>query len=150
VAHIGLAISVVGIGFVSSFESEQDLAMRPGDTARLAGYTLTFRGVTEVPGPNFSAVVADLSVSRGGQELDRLKPEKRVYHASRKQMTESAIRYGIGGDLYAALGEPLKDGAWSMRLYHKPLVIWIWLGALVMASGAALSVVAQRRLRSTT
>jgi cytochrome c-type biogenesis protein CcmF len=65
-------------------------------------------------------------------------------------MTESAIRYGIGGDLYAALGEPLKDGAWSMRLYHKPLVIWIWLGALVMASGAALSVVAQRRLRSTT
>jgi cytochrome c-type biogenesis protein CcmF len=149
VAHIGLAISVVGIGFVSSFESEQDLAMRPGDTASLAGYTLTFRGVTEVPGPNFSAVVADLSISLDGKTVDRLKPEKRVYHASRKQMTESAIRYSITGDLYAALGEPLKDGAWSVRLYHKPLVIWIWLGALVMASGAAISVLA-RRLRSTT
>ncbi|MGB4361584.1 MAG: heme lyase CcmF/NrfE family subunit [Rhodoferax sp.] len=149
VAHIGLAISVVGIGFVSSFESEQDLAMRPGDTASLAGYTLTFRGVTEVPGPNFSAVVADLSVSRDGNNVDSLKPEKRVYHASRKQMTESAIRYSITGDLYAALGEPLKDGAWSVRLYHKPLVIWIWLGALVMASGAAISILA-RRLRSTT
>jgi cytochrome c-type biogenesis protein CcmF len=149
VAHIGLAISVVGIGFVSSFESEQDLAMRPGDTASLAGYTLTFRGVTEVPGPNFSAVVADLSVSRNGKNVDTLNPEKRVYHASRKQMTESAIRYSITGDLYAALGEPLKDGAWSVRLYHKPLVIWIWLGALVMASGAAISVLV-RRLRSTT
>ncbi len=149
VAHIGLAISIVGIGFVSAFESEQDLAMRPGDTASLAGYTLTFHGVTEVPGPNFSAVVADLGVSRNGKNIDRLKPEKRVYHASRKQMTESAIRYSIAGDLYAALGEPLKDGAWSMRLYHKPLVIWIWLGAMVMASGAALSVIARRRLRST-
>ena len=149
VAHIGLAISVVGIGFVSSFESEQDLAMRPGDTASLAGYTLTFQGVTEVPGPNFSAVVADLSVSRDGKNVDRLKPEKRVYHASRKQMTESAIRYSVTGDLYASLGEPLKDGAWSVRLYHKPLVIWIWLGALVMASGAAISILA-RRLRSTT
>jgi cytochrome c-type biogenesis protein CcmF len=150
VAHIGLAISVVGIGFVSSFESEQDLAMRPGDTASVAGYTLMFHGVTEVPGPNFSAVVANLSVSRAGKELDRLKPEKRVYHASRKQMTESAIRYSIGGDLYAALGEPLKEGAWSVRLYHKPLVIWIWLGALVMASGAALSILARRSMRSTT
>jgi cytochrome c-type biogenesis protein CcmF len=149
VAHIGLAISVVGVGFVSSYEREQDLAMRPGDTASLAGYTLTFRGVTEVPGPNFSAVVADLSISRDGKNVDRLNPEKRVYHASRKQMTESAIRYSITGDLYAALGEPLKDGAWSVRLYHKPLVIWIWLGALVMAGGAAISILA-RRLRSMT
>ncbi|MDP3191927.1 heme lyase CcmF/NrfE family subunit [Rhodoferax sp.] len=149
VAHIGLAISVVGVGFVSSYESEQDLAMRPGDTASLAGYTLTFRGVTEVPGPNFSAVVADLIVSRDGNNVDRLNPEKRVYHASRKQMTESAIRYSITGDLYAALGEPLKAGAWSVRLYHKPLVIWIWLGALVMASGAAIAILA-RRLRSMT
>ena len=65
-------------------------------------------------------------------------------------MSESAIRYGIGGDLYAALGEPLKDGAWSMRLYHKPLVIWIWLGALVMAMGAAISAIARHRMRSTT
>ena len=150
VAHIGLAISVVGIGFVSSYASEQDLAMRPGDTASLAGYTLTFHGVTELPGPNFSAVVADLSLSQGGKIMDRLSPEKRVYHVSRKQMSESAIRYGIGGDLYAALGEPLQNGAWSVRLYHKPLVIWIWLGALVMGMGAAISAIARRRMRSTT
>jgi cytochrome c-type biogenesis protein CcmF len=150
VAHIGMAISVVGVGFVSSYASEQDLAMRPGDTASLAGYTITFKGVTEVPGPNFSAVVADLSLSQGGKLMGRLSPEKRVYHTSRKQMSEASIRYGIGGDLYAALGEPLKAGAWSVRLYHKPLVIWIWLGALVMALGGAISALSRRSVRSTT
>jgi cytochrome c-type biogenesis protein CcmF len=144
IAHIGLAIGVVGIGFVASYEVESDLAMRPGETSVLAGYTFTFNGVKEVPGPNFSAVVADIGVSRAGKVLATLQPEKRVYHASRKQMSESAIRYGISGDIYIALGDALKDGAWTVRLYHKPLVIWIWLGALVMGLGAVVSIVMRR------
>ena len=150
VAHIGLAISVVGIGFVSSYAVERDLAMRPGDTSTLAGYTFTFNGVREVPGPNFSAVVADLSISRAGRPMGQLAPEKRVYHVSRKQMTESAIRYGLTGDLYAALGDPLKSGAWTVRLYHKPFVIWIWLGALVMSLGALISIISRRYRRRTS
>lgn len=147
VAHAGLAICVAGIGFVSSFEQERELAMRPGDSASLADYTVTFNGVSEVAGANYSAVVADLGLSRGAQVLDKLTPEKRVYHTSRKQMTESAVRYGLGGDIYAALGEPLKNGAWSVRLFHKPLVIWIWLGALIMGLGAAISALSLRSKR---
>ena len=143
-AHCGLAITMVGIGFVSVYETERDVAMAPGDTATLAAFTATFNGVTEVPGPNYSAIVANISVSRDGVAVATLAPEKRVYHASRKQMSESAIRYSPVGDIYVVLGEPLKDGAWSVRLYYKPFIIWIWLGALVMAVGAAVAMVARR------
>ena len=144
IAHCGLAITVVGIGFVSAFATERDVAMAPGDTATLAPFSATFNGVTEVAGPNYSAVVANISISRGGTPVATLAPEKRVYHASRKQMSESAIRYSPAGDLYIALGEPLKDGAWTVRLFFKPFVMWIWLGALVMALGAAVAVVVRR------
>ncbi|MHB8950098.1 MAG: heme lyase CcmF/NrfE family subunit [Rhodoferax sp.] len=148
VAHIGLAISVIGIGFVSTYQVESDLAMKPGDTSKLAGYTVTFNGVREVPGPNYSAVVGDLSISRAGKPIGQLAPEKRVYHVSRKQMTEAGIRYGLSGDIYVALGDPLKGGAWTVRLFHKPFVIWIWLGALVMSMGAAISIISRRQMRS--
>lgn len=145
-AHLGLAIGVVGMGLVSAYETEQNLAMQPGSTASVAAYTLTFKGVVEVPGPNYSAVRGSLAITRDAQTVGLLEPEKRIYHKNRMTMTESAIRYGWTGDIYVALGDPIKDGSWSVRLFHKPFVGWIWLGAALMALGGLLAAMS-RHLR---
>lgn len=146
IAHCGVALTIIGMGYVSAYEIERDVLMAPGDSAQIGDFTITLVGVNEVPGPNYAAAIAELNVVHKGQAVGRLAPEKRVYHASKKQMSESAIRYAASGDLYAALGEPLKNGAWSVRLFHKPLVIWIWLGALLMACGAGTAVLLRWRL----
>lgn len=137
-AHLGLAIGVSGMGLVSAYETEQNLVMQPGSSASVAGYTLTFKGVAEVPGANYSAVRASLAISRDGHAVGVLEPEKRIYHKNRMTMTESAIRYGWTGDIYVALGEAIKDAGWSVRLFYKPFVGWIWLGAALMVAGGLL------------
>ena len=147
-AHFGMAIGVAGIGLVSAYETERSVAMKPGDTATLAGYTFTFKGATEVPGPNFSAMRGSLAVSRGDAAITVLEPEKRIYHISKLTITESAIDYGFTGDIYVALGEPLPGKAWSVKLYHKPFVGWLWAGALFMVIGALLAAI-DRRYRRT-
>ncbi len=146
-AHIGLAITVLGISLISSFEREQALAMRTGDTAQLAGYSLTFKGVNKAPGPNYEGARAQIELSKNGQTIALLAPEKRVYNASRMPMTESAIHYGLLGDVYVALGDPLADDAWAVRLFYKPFASWIWLGAILMALGGGWAAT-DRRYRS--
>jgi cytochrome c-type biogenesis protein CcmF len=147
-AHFGVALGIVGIGMVSAYEREVNVAMKPGDTTALAGYVLTYDGHREEPGPNYSAVRGLLRVSGNGLQDLRLEPEKRVYHASQMPMTESAIRYGLTGDLYVSMGEPLPGGAWAMRIYLKPFIGWIWVGALLLALGALLAAI-DRRYRRT-
>ena len=115
-----------------------------GRAGRIGGFTLTFQGVTELAGANYSAVRGTLEVQRGEQRLPALEPEKRLYHASKQTMTEAAIRYAPLGDLYVALGEPVKPGTWTVRLYHKPFVGWLWAGALLMALGAVLAALDRR------
>lgn len=146
-AHFGMAVGVAGIGLVSAYETEKSVAMAPGDTATLAGYTFNFRGATEVPGPNFSAMRGSLAVSQGDAAITILEPEKRMYHISKLTMTESAIHYGFTGDIYVALGDPLPGKAWSVKLYHKPFVGWLWAGALFMALGALLAAIDRRYRR---
>jgi cytochrome c-type biogenesis protein CcmF len=145
-AHFGIAVFIVGVTIVNGFQSENDVRMEIGDTARVAGYTLKLDRVEEVRGPNFMSTRATLSVEREGRALPPLKPERRVYNVSRSPMSEVAIDRGLLRDLYVALGDPVSATAWSVRLHHKPFVNWIWIGCVLMAAGGALAV-SDRRYR---
>jgi cytochrome c-type biogenesis protein CcmF len=143
-AHLGIAVFVVGVTMVTGYQLEQDVRMQPGDTVSAGGYEFKFNGTTNVVGPNYQAARAEVVVSRNGKELERMYPEKRNYSASGNVMTETAIDSGIFRDLYVSLGEPVSAGAWSVRVYYKPLVGWIWGGALLMALGGGLALTDRR------
>ena len=143
-AHLGVAVCIVGITVVSNYEAERDVRMNPGDTVSLNGYTYRFAGVTPHDGPNYQAMRGTLEVSRDGRPVTTLHPEKRNYTASGTPMTEASIDYGVTRDLYTALGDPLDGAAWTVRVFHKPFVRWIWLGAMMMAAGGLLALTDRR------
>jgi cytochrome c-type biogenesis protein CcmF len=145
-AHAGVGIVVIGIVATTAWRSEQILALKPGDTAEIAGYTLTFKGVAPRQGPNYRERVGVFSVARNGKFVTQLEPSKRDFAVERGGTTEAGIYGSWRGDLYAVLGDELKDGAYAIRLYFNPLVQLIWLGALVMFIGGAVSL-SDRRLR---
>ncbi|MEI6759441.1 MAG: heme lyase CcmF/NrfE family subunit [Betaproteobacteria bacterium] len=147
-AHGGVAVFIAGVTVVSGFQSENDVRMEPGDSAQVGGYSFLLETVRPAEGPNYSAARATLTVSRDGKPVTTLYPERRIYKVSRMPMTEVAIDRGLGRDLYVALGEPVSATAWSVRLHHKPLVNWIWIGCLLMALGGVLAVT-DRRYRSS-
>ena len=131
---------------VKGFESEIAVRMLPGDVAHLAGYDFKFEGVQDSIGANYTASRGQLRVSKNGVERTVLSPEKRLYTVQNMPMTEAGISPALIHDLYASLGEPLEDGAWSVRIYHKPMVEWIWAGAVLMALGGLLAI-SDRRYR---
>jgi cytochrome c-type biogenesis protein CcmF len=146
-AHFGVAVFITGVSLVGGYQTEQDLRMEVGSTAQAGGYDFKLVGLQERPGPNYTAVRATMTVSRDGRLVDTLYPEKRTYTVSRMPMTEVAIDRGFTRDLYVSMGEPLDNGAaWSVRLYVKPFVNWIWGGCVLMALGGLLAV-ADRRYR---
>ena len=145
-AHFGIAIFIIGVTMVNGYETEKDVRMNIGDTVAIGGYTFRFNGTDEVPGPNYQGIRGDIEVLNNGERINLMHPEKRTYNASGMAMTEAAIDTGLFRDLYVALGEPLENGAWVVRVYHKPFVDWIWIGCLLMAFGGALSV-SDRRYR---
>jgi len=140
VAHLGVAVFIVGVTMVTGYQLEQDVHMAPGDTVSAGGYEFRFNGVSNVNGPNYIAGRADITVSRNGTEIEKMFPEKRSYTASGNVMTETAIDSGLFRDLYVSLGEPVGAGAWTVRVYYKPFVGWIWGGAVLMAIGGGLAV----------
>ncbi|MDP2255309.1 MAG: heme lyase CcmF/NrfE family subunit [Polaromonas sp.] len=147
VAHIGIAVCVVGITMVKGYETEKDVRMALGDTVSVGGYIFRLTDIREVPGPNYVADVGAVEVSRDGRVLKILRPEKRTYFSSAMPMTEAAIDTNWMRDIYVALGERLEDGpnpAWAMRVYHKPFVAWIWGGSLLMALGGAMAALDRR------
>ena len=146
VAHLGVAVFVVGVTLVKTYATDQDAKMRPGDAIHLAGYTFRLDGVSDVKGPNYVAARAAITVTRGGKPVTILYPEKRLYTVQRMPMTEAAIQPGITRDLYASLGDQLDGGAWFVKVYHKPFVDWIWGGCVIMALGGVLAV-SDRRYR---
>ena len=146
VAHLGIAVFVVGVTLVNGYESEQDLHMMPGSTVTAGGYELTFQGVSKAMGPNYAAEVGAVLLSRNGKDLRVLHPEKRAYFSSDMPMTEAAIDANGLRHVYVSLGEPLDDGAWSVRIYYKPFVDWIWIGCILMALGGLLAI-SDRRYR---
>ncbi|HSH55014.1 MAG TPA: heme lyase CcmF/NrfE family subunit [Methylotenera sp.] len=146
VAHLGIAVFTLGVTIVKGYESEIAVRMLPGDVAHLAGFDFTFDGVKETQGPNYLADRGQLRVTRNGAEYAVLTPEKRLYTVQNMPMTEAGISPGILQDIYASLGEPLADGAWSVRIYHKPMVEWVWGGCLLMGLGGIMAL-SDRRYR---
>ncbi|WP_275286278.1 heme lyase CcmF/NrfE family subunit [Halomonas elongata] len=150
-AHLGVAVTIVGVSVVANYSVERNVRMGVGDTVSLAGYTFTLTELGERRGPNFVADTARLEVRHG--EDDRhfvMTPEKRLYLATGMPMTDVALRPGPLRDLYVAMGEDLGEGSWALRLQYKPLVRWLWLGALLMAVGGLLAVVDRRYRRAVT
>ncbi|MBU0689755.1 MAG: heme lyase CcmF/NrfE family subunit [Gammaproteobacteria bacterium] len=144
-AHLGIAVFIIGVTLVKGYESERDVRMDVGDTLTTSGYVFRFDGVTEEEGPNYVAARGIVSVSKDGKPLTVLHPEKRQYNASGMPMTEAAIDTGFLRDLYVSLGEPIPNSeAWAVRIYLKPFVDWIWAGCLLMALGGILAVTDRR------
>ncbi|HEY9034517.1 MAG TPA: heme lyase CcmF/NrfE family subunit [Pseudomonadales bacterium] len=148
-AHLGLLVTAVGIAVVSVNGEQLDIRMQPGDSHPLQDYRIVFDGSGNTRGANYDAQVGHFSVYRDQRLLVQLHPEKRRYFSQPGNvMTEAAIHARLSRDLFVALGEPLADGAWSVRLQYKPLVRWIWLGALLMACGALLAILDKRYRKS--
>jgi cytochrome c-type biogenesis protein CcmF len=136
IAHLGIAVFVVGITLTSVYSIEKDSRMAPGETLELASYTFKFQGIKQAQGPNYIAQQGLITVSHEGKPDVTLEPQKRVYQVQKMPMTEAAIDAGLFRDLFVAIGEPLGDeGAWSLRIYYKAFIRWIWLGAVFMAVG---------------
>ena len=153
IAHLGFAACVTGVVATSQYSVEHDLKMRPGDVRDLAGYDFRFIDVMQVRGPNFVAEEARFEVTRDGVPVAIMMPQKRRYLATGSVMTEAAIDAGLFRDLYVAMGEPVgSGGAWAMRLHYKPMVRWMWLGAILMAAGAFTAALDKRyrRQRATS
>ena len=146
-AHLGIGMTVIGITVTSSFNIEIDQRIAPGETVTVGGYAFRFDGIEELAGANYEAVRGTFTVSRGDREIAKMIPEKRVYRVQTSAMTEAGIDVGWTRDLFVALGEPLGDGSWSVRIQYKPMIRFIWLGALVMALGGLVAV-SDRRYRS--
>ncbi|MFZ2971749.1 MAG: heme lyase CcmF/NrfE family subunit [Ferribacterium limneticum] len=148
VAHFGIAVFVVGVTMVSSFQDEKDIKMAPGDTVDVAGYSFKFNGVREIQGPNYVAAQGDFDLTVDGKFRLKMKPEKRNYASSGMPMTEAAIDAGFLRDVYVSLGEPIErdkpEGEWAVRVYYKPFVDWIWGGCVLMALGGLLAMLDRR------
>ncbi len=135
-AHFGIAVFVTGITLTSVYSVEKDIRMAPSDSVDMSGYIFQFHGIKQTKGPNYTANQAYVTVSHDGKEVAQLEPQKRVYQVQKMPMTEAAIDAGLFRDLFVAIGEPLGDkGAWSLRIYYKSFIRWIWLGAIFMAVG---------------
>ena len=145
-AHAGLGVMVLGLVGTTAWRSERIEALVPGGTVNIAGYELTFQGVKERQGPNYKELAGPFSVTRAGQPVTTLIPSKRAYSVEKSATTEAGIYNSWRGDLYIVLGDPLKDGGYSVRVYFNPLVRLIWLGALLMFLGGGVSL-SDRRLR---
>ena len=146
VAHVGVGVFITGVTMVRGYEAERDVKMAVGDHVEVAGHRFTFLGVRDVNGPNYVAARGQVEVRREGGTPFLMAPEKRLYKVSQMPMTEAAIDVGLTRDFYVSLGEALDEKTWTLRIYHKPFVNWIWGGAFLMALGGMLAV-ADRRYR---
>ena len=147
-AHLGVAVFIIGVTLVKGYESERDLRMAPGEEVTIGGYAFRFEGTSEIPGPNYMSTQGSFAVRKVGSDevVRHMHPEKRNYTASGQVMTEADIDSGFTRDLYVSLGEAVGDGAWGVRVYHKPFIDWIWGGCFIMALGGFLAI-SDRRYR---
>ena len=149
-AHLGIAVITVGITMVKSYEVERDVRMGLNDTVTIENYSFELTGVSDVDGPNYKALRGDIKVTKDGKYLEMLYPEKRKYFSSAMPMTEAGIDSGLFRDLYVSLGEPIEGERlqWSVRVFYKPFVSWLWYGAILMVLGGLLAV-SDRRYRKS-
>ncbi len=138
-AHLGFAVTIVGVTLVSLNTVDLHTRMAPGERAQVAGYDFHFVATVPLTGPNYTGTEAQFEVARPGAAPIRLSAEKRNYHVRGMPMTEAGIDPGLTRDIYISLGEPLDKQAWSVRLSVKPFVRWLWLGAILMAAGGIIA-----------
>src|SRR5499433_130898 len=144
-AHVGVAVFIAGVTVVTSYQTERDVKMNIGDTVSVGGYQFQLKNLARVQGPNYEAMRADVEVSKGNEPpFALMHPEKRAFTAAQNVTSETSIDRSIWRDLYLSLGDEVEGGAWTVRVYHKPLVNWIWGGALLMAIGGAFAVTDRR------
>jgi cytochrome c-type biogenesis protein CcmF len=146
IAHMGVGIFVLGVTIVSAYSVEADLRMAPGEKVEVAGYEFELRNLRNVQGPNYRALEAEIEGRRNGEFIATLRPQKRTYLVRQSPMTEAGIDSAWNRDLFVALGDPLGNGAWSVRLQYRPMIGFIWFGALVMAFGGIVAA-SDRRYR---
>ncbi len=146
IAHAGVGVAIVGMVGTSAWLTERIERIQPGDVIDVAGYAVTFEGVEYVQGPNYAAERGLMRVTRNGEEIALLTPEKRFYPVARMPTTEAAIHTTWYSDIYVSLGDRDPDGAWTARFYYHPFVPWIWIGSVIMVLGGVVSLT-DRRLR---
>ncbi|MHB1200208.1 MAG: heme lyase CcmF/NrfE family subunit [Polaromonas sp.] len=146
IAHLGVAVFAFGVAMVKTYTIERDVKMGPDASTELAGYRFRMLDIRELQGPNYRATQGQIEVSRDGQVIAMLLPEKRIYRVQTNPMTEGAVDSNPLRDLYVSMGEKLPSGEWVVRVQYKPFIVWIWGGALIMMLGGALAA-SDRRYR---
>jgi cytochrome c-type biogenesis protein CcmF len=144
IAHFGLAIFVIGATTVQSYNKETDLSLAVGQSTEVAGYTFTMNSIRNVTGPNYQAVESEIAITRDGKPIAVLHPQKRTYRVQTNPMTEAGIDAGWGRDLFVAMGEQIGPNMWSLRLQYKPMVRFIWFGAVIVALGGFVAICDRR------
>jgi len=147
IAHIGVGLFAIGITVTQTYRVEKDIALKPGQSVSMEGYDFLFKSTKQVEGPNYNAIESEVLITRDGKEVATLHPQKRVYRVQKSPMTESGIEVDWNRDLFVAMGDDLGAGAWSVRVQYKPMVRFIWFGALVMALGGIIAI-SDRRYRT--
>ncbi len=146
IAHLALGITLIGIVGETQFGTERIAEMKPGQSIEIGGYDIRFDGMATRPGPNYSDQIARFTVQRGGAVIGEIEPSKRTFPARSTTRTEAALMSRGFSQIYVSLGDPSPGGTIAVRAYHKPLVLLIWLGTIVMVLGGLLSL-SDRRLR---
>ena len=143
-AHLGLGVFTLGVALTSIYTAEEAVRMAPGDTYNVSGYNFTFVGIEEIEGPNYRSAAGNFTIEKNGASVGELMAEKRIYNVRSDVMTEAGIDATLTRDLFVALGEPLNEGAWSVRLQVKPFIRWIWYGCVLMGLGGLLAALDRR------
>jgi cytochrome c-type biogenesis protein CcmF len=146
-AHIGLGVTTLGITTMETRMMERDVSMKPGDSVELGAFAFRLDSLEDIEGPNYSATQARIAVTHNGKEETVLLPERRNYYVQGQSLAEASLGVGWKRDLLATLGEPLGDGAWSMRLQVRPLMRYVWFGSALMAFGGLLATFDRRYRR---
>ena len=144
--HLGLAITVAGVTAIAVWKVEGLQEQTVGETVSVAGYSFTIESVKDVKGPNYRSELATINVERNGEKVSVMHPERRWYSVEAQATTEAAIDTRWHGDIYAVLGDPNGKGGWVTRYYYNPGVLWMWIGAALMAFAGIVSLT-DRRLR---
>ena len=144
-AHLGLAIFVLGATVVENNKIEKELVMNIGEKVQVSDYTFFFSNMNEEIGPNYKSLKAEFKIYKDGELISKLYPEKRLYLSNKMPMTEAGIEPGLRKDLYIVLGNLIDNDKWSVRIYHKPLIRLIWIGALMMVLGGISSVISKKK-----
>ncbi|MBT8102758.1 MAG: heme lyase CcmF/NrfE family subunit [Gammaproteobacteria bacterium] len=150
VAHLGMGLFVLGVTITSAFNIESDRALTPGQSIDVGGYDFEMLELRNVEGPNYSAIEAEVEIRKDGEFVATVRPQKRQYLVQKNWMTEAAIHVTWNKDLFVALGDQLGNGSWSVRVQYKPMIRFIWFGAMIMALGGLIAVSDRRyRLRAS-